>query len=302
MIKKTLILLSTYNGEKYLECLLDSLVSQTGCEFDILVRDDGSNDSTPMILDRYQEEKKLTWYKGENIGAADSFMNLIYNAPSYEYYALCDQDDYWEPDKLRRAIAKISIRSSIPPVLYYGCPRITDEKLENIDIYSNIDLFVDSFEGSLITGGAYGCTMVFNNSLAQIIKMKRVYGVYKHDVWIHKLCLIFNGILIYDDDIHIRYRQHGNNSVGVSKRGIQAFSGHVISYFKKECVRSRIVEKLYANYADYMTDDVKRVCKNVIGYRNHFRDKISIICSRKIKTDNIKRNILFRMAVLTNAY
>lgn len=302
MSEKILILLSTHNGEAYIECLLDSLRAQIDCEFDILVRDDGSTDLTTHILGRYQSEDKLKWYKGQNIGAANSFMNLIYDAPSYDYYALCDQDDYWEPDKLVRALRKMRNYPSDIPVLYYGCPTVTDKDLNNIDGYNSLDLFVNTFEGSLITSNSYGCTMVFNHALIQILKKKKVYDVYMHDVWIHKVCLIFGGILIYDRNVHMKYRQHGNNSVGASIKGTKAILKHANSLFNKDCIRSAIVKRLYENYCENMSGDIQSLCRQVIGYRSNLSDKIAILLNRKIKTDSVKRNILFRLAVLSNAY
>ena len=52
------ILLSTYNGEKYIEEQLNSLLEQEGVEISILVRDDGSNDRTTEILSKWQTEGK----------------------------------------------------------------------------------------------------------------------------------------------------------------------------------------------------------------------------------------------------
>jgi rhamnosyltransferase len=299
---KTLILISTFNGEKYLECLLDSVVGQVNCEFDILVRDDGSSDSTPEILERYQSEGKLKWYAGNNVGAANSFWNLITEAPEYGYYAFCDQDDYWEPDKLERAIERIKALPNTNPILYYGCPQIVDEELNTVSGYKSIKLFVDSFEGSLITSNAYGCTMVFNNSLAEIIKGKRVLGIYEHDVWLHKLCLLFGGTLVYDENVHIKYRQHRNNTVGITKKGWQSITRHAQSFARKNCIRSKTIEMLYENYQEKMTDDQKEICNQIIRYKENLHNKIRIICNRKIRTKSFKRNILFKMAILTNTY
>ena len=90
---KICILLSAYNGEKYIEEQLESLVGQQEVAADILVRDDGSSDKTHEILDKWQNKGLLKWYKGENLGFAKSFMDLVQRAGDYEYYAFCDQDD-----------------------------------------------------------------------------------------------------------------------------------------------------------------------------------------------------------------
>ena len=81
------VLMSTYNGEKYLEEQIDSILAQKGCKVQLLVRDDGSSDGTIGILQKYHEEGYLEYYTGENLKPAKSFMDLLYNAPKAEYYA-----------------------------------------------------------------------------------------------------------------------------------------------------------------------------------------------------------------------
>ena len=108
MKRKVTILMSTYNGEDFLEEQLQSLLSQQDVETHILVRDDGSTDRTRDILDHWQDAGKLTWYGGDNLGWAMSFMHLLIHAqPDADYYAFCDQDDIWLPDKLSRAVSMI---------------------------------------------------------------------------------------------------------------------------------------------------------------------------------------------------
>ena len=87
-MKRVCVLISTYNGEKYLEEQLESIVSQKDVEVDILVRDDGSKDDTKKILDTWTQKSNLKWYQGENLGFALSFLDLVKNASDYDYYDL----------------------------------------------------------------------------------------------------------------------------------------------------------------------------------------------------------------------
>ncbi len=91
------VLMSTYNGEKYIREQLDSIFNQEGIDVKVVVRDDGSKDTTHAILDEYKKTHELVWYTGENLKSARSFMDLIYQAPESDYYAFADQDDYWDP-------------------------------------------------------------------------------------------------------------------------------------------------------------------------------------------------------------
>lgn len=108
---KIAVLISTYNGEKYIRDQIESIMSQkVDAQIDIIVRDDGSTDKTKDILEEYSKQKKLKWYTGENLKPANSFFNLLIQNETYDYYAFADQDDYWKNDKLRRAIEKIQIQ------------------------------------------------------------------------------------------------------------------------------------------------------------------------------------------------
>lgn len=74
---KVLILMSTYNGEKYIEEQLESILNSEGVDVDILVRDDGSTDRTIDILSKYKDRNLLDFYVGLNLKPAQSFRNLI---------------------------------------------------------------------------------------------------------------------------------------------------------------------------------------------------------------------------------
>ena len=95
-MKKILVLMSTYNGEKYVDTQIKSVLNQKNVNVKIYIRDDGSSDKTVDIIKKYNDER-ITFFEGQNKGATDSFFELIKKAPlDFDYYAFCDQDDYWE--------------------------------------------------------------------------------------------------------------------------------------------------------------------------------------------------------------
>src|SRR5438034_9899284 len=102
------VLLSTYNGERYLGEQLQSLWKQTCQDFTVLVRDDGSTDGTVSLLRKAAVERpgRIQFITdGESrLGPRDSFAKLM-AAASAPYYAFCDQDDHWLPDKLALQLA-----------------------------------------------------------------------------------------------------------------------------------------------------------------------------------------------------
>ncbi len=127
------ILLSTYNGEKYLEEQLDSLLLQSYQDFVVYIRDDGSSDRTVNIINQYvmKDNRFINVGNSENLGCAASFINLLRNA-SADIYMFCDQDDYWLPNKLQRAVDYFSAIDPLQPTLYHCDLSVVDEKLNII--------------------------------------------------------------------------------------------------------------------------------------------------------------------------
>ena len=129
---EVLVLLSSYNGEKYIKEQIDSILTQKNITVKLFIRDDGSTDATRNILKEYEKYSNCVVVFGDNIGAANSFLWLIQNAHSSGYYAFSDQDDIWDRDKLSSAISIIkSTGSTIPihppihsEVLYSSLPRV----------------------------------------------------------------------------------------------------------------------------------------------------------------------------------
>jgi len=104
------ILLSTYNGEKFLEEQLESILNQKGdFSLKILVRDDGSQDRTLEILEKYSKKIEMQIIRGENIGVNNSLRELFMNCDiDCDYFAISDQDDVWLENKLQTAIESLS--------------------------------------------------------------------------------------------------------------------------------------------------------------------------------------------------
>ena len=128
MQQKLVIMLSTYNGEKYLEKQLRSIyIQKTDCAIQLYVRDDGSKDKTMQILHKWDEKFHITYIEdSESIGAAKSFWKLLNNAPEADYYAFVDQDDIWEENKIATAVS--AIRNIEEAALWFSNCHLIDEK------------------------------------------------------------------------------------------------------------------------------------------------------------------------------
>lgn len=243
---KLQILMSTYNGEEYLAEQLDSLLAQTiikkaGYEIEILVRDDGSKDGTWDILREYAgKEDCIRVFKEENVGVIESFFRLIDLSEDADYLAFCDQDDVWMPEKLERALGKMSERApdGKKPLLYCGRPLLTDAGLRPIKTVWPEEKLRPSFGNALIENICVGCTCVMNRPLIDIFRKGHPSYTSMHDRWFYLVASCF-GEVIYDTEPFICYRQHGENVVGMKKNRFQEFRERLGSYRKKRGVTAR---------------------------------------------------------------
>lgn len=212
--KKVQILMSTYNGEEYIREQLDSILAQSYPDVDILIRDDGSSDDTFVILKEYEEmHPNITAYQGDNIGVNKSFFELLRKSNSdAEYIGFCDQDDYWLPEKIERAVEKLETMSG--PALYCGTKTLVDENLEPLENQQDPHL-IPGFGNAVVESICSGCTTLMNRELVDIIKERLPEDVIHHDWWCY-LVATYLGRAYYDEKSYIYYRQHGGNEVGAS--------------------------------------------------------------------------------------
>lgn len=297
---KVCVLLSTYNGEEFLEEQLDSLVRQNGVEVDILVRDDGSSDRTCEILNKWQNRGLLRWYTGKNLCPARSFMDLIYHAPDTDYYAFCDQDDVWLPDKLRRAVEKLENKND--EYSLYLSPTILVDKDLNVIGRTNLN-FKYTLGESLVTFVATGCTMVFNKKLKSFVENYSPRRIYMHDDWIYKTCLAMNGFLYIDKDSYIYYRQHGNNVVGAKTSFYSKMKRRFNNLFcSKDGIRYMTIREFYFLYKGVLPDESLNLVKKANDYKGGLLKKISFILDKRLSAPRLSTILNFYIAVIFNKY
>lgn len=295
--------MSTYNGEKYLPQQIDSVLAQEGVNVSLLVRDDGSSDKTREILNKYNKEGKLTWYGGENIKPALSFMDLIFKASDSDFYAFCDQDDVWDGDKLKIAIQNILPTVDIPS-LYISATRVVNKDLTYIrdDRKKGFNF---TFEESLFRNPATGCTMVFNRLLFNIVKMYKPDFLIMHDSWIYRICFAIEGKVIFDSEPHISYRQHGDNVIGASQKTFLHKLRRRMNYFLKGSTNERLlqIKYLYDGFSHLMTDVNKiKLIEDLLKYRKSFKSKMSVLFNHNITTNSLEGRCAIFMVILLNRF
>ena len=236
---KMLVLLSTWNGSRYVREQLASILAQkVDGTLEVLVRDDGSSDDTIQIIEE-MNDGRVRVIRGENLGAKGSFMALLANAAnsSADYVALADQDDVWLPGKLQRAVSKLAELDG--PALYCSTLKLVDDKLQPLDEYR----FVDNvgFESSFLVNCVTGCTCVVNRGLLGLLSGKPEIGqILMHDWWLYIVAASF-GRVVYDEESYILYRQHASNQVGM-RTGLAALIHRTRQFLKRPSVPSRLTQ------------------------------------------------------------
>jgi rhamnosyltransferase len=214
-MKRVTVLMSVYNGQRYLKEQIDSILNQKNIDVNIIIRDDGSTDYTINVLNEYSNNPQIQIHSGKNVGCARSFMELIYNCNmETEYYAFSDQDDFWLENKLCRAVEKLDEFPTDNESLYYSATKRVGADLEEITNPYKRDYHVEKFPGVLLAPSAAGCTMVFNQRLFEMLKKYTPQYLHMHDAWVICVCSAVKGNIFYDSESYILYRQHENNVVG----------------------------------------------------------------------------------------
>lgn len=298
---KVQVLLSTYNGEKYIKEQIESILNQKEVEISLLIRDDASSDKTIEIIGKLADKNNnIIYYKDENLGPARSFMDLLYKSGEYDYYAFADQDDIWQKQKLISAINMLKEKEN-EPSLYMSALEVVDENLNLIEtkkVNGNL-----SFEGEMIRNFATGCTMVLNKKLCDIIKQYNPSYLIMHDSWITRVCYAVGGNVIIDDNSYIKYRQHTSNVLGYKDEGFQKIKRQFNIAFKNNIsMRVNIAKELKNGYYKMLTNEAKEVVDNLINYQEDKKAKKWLLHNKKFRTNNLKINTKMIIAILLNKF
>ena len=296
---KVQVLLSAYNGETFIGEQLQSLYNQEGVDVSLLVRDDGSSDSTCAILDAEQVAGRLTWYAGENLKPAFSFWNLLQKAPSSPYYAFCDQDDVWDTDKLKIAVSMLSIAGDTP-ALYFSQTRLVDSSLNEISSAKISPLL--TFGESLIYHFVTGCTVVMNTAMRDVLLRYTPTIMPMHDMWSYVVAQAVGAKIFFDSNPHISYRQHDNNVLGMKTSLLSIWKDRIARVRKNECVRSCLAKELLVGYADVMSTENLALTKICANYKQNLRSWMNMLFAYKFKSASSAINITSRIAVLLRIF
>jgi len=295
------VLLSTYNGRRYLPELLGSIFQQCDVSVEVLARDDGSTDGTWEFLEAQRQTAALTTYRGPHLGVVGSFFWLLrHSSPDADYIALADQDDVWLPDKLARAVALLHPADSTLPAMY--CSRLTlvDADLRVLALSEGAPRG-PSFENSLVQNIAPGCTMVLNRAALAELLRGFPEAATLHDWWIYQV-IAGMGRVVYDDESRILYRQHSGNVVGKSHTwlGGMAVSARRLLKRRLQPFHSAQLRELERLHGPRLPASARAALHRCLNAAHAPRERLRLAMGRDVVFQFAWQQMVFRCLVLLN--
>lgn len=305
MKKSVAVLMSTYNGEKYLREQIDSVLEQENVNINLIVRDDSSKDGTISILREYEKSGKLKLLTGGNLGVGNSFMELLYQSPDADYYAFCDQDDIWLPNKMDVAIEKLEKLDTKVPGLYISNQILVNEEGKKMKARYQTEP-KHGLENVIFSNYIAGCTMVMNQNLRNILiqhkhrPSKEFLELRIHDVWV-MLVANLTGRIIYDKNSYILYRQHENNVVGAKSMTMRQklhdkYKRMVTKKYKK--ARSKTAIELKRCFEGEISQEEQEIL-TLFQNANTIRGVFKFMNHPKLKKAILGNRVIFVMKSLT---
>lgn len=218
------ILIPTYNGGKYLKTQLDSIHRQTVEDWRILLRDDGSTDDTLTVVREWQSAHpgrlQLLVDGDKGLGVSQSFARLIEYSTA-PFVMLCDQDDYWHPQKAEKSLAALQVEElrSAPgfPLMVCADLEIVDSELQTLsgsfwNDRKDDPAILQDYEKLIAHSVVTGNTILLNRPAVDlVIPIKTKFFLY--DQWISIKVAKFGKVVFVAEPL-VKYRQHGGNVLG----------------------------------------------------------------------------------------
>lgn len=286
-MKKVQILMSTYNGQTYLQKQIESILGQTYSNIELLIRDDGSKDQTVEILKKYEQQyKNIKVFYEKNIGVTASFFSLL-NESDADYIAFADQDDIWLPQKIEMAVEKLQ---KYPKPALYASNKVLIDQNDHIIQKNNMKDKKPSFSNALVESICTGCTIVMNKMLVDLVKKHIPSHAVLHDWWCYLLAA-YIGEVIYDKEAYIWYRQHGDNVVGAVNH-IGDKIRYNVRYILKN--RGKLKKQLEEFQSVYHGDIKKDKQLQRVREANRFPNSVRIVFSKDIRRQNMIDEVIMR--------
>ena len=256
--KKVAVIMSTYNGERFVAEQLDSILNQTYSNIEIVVRDDGSKDNTVNIIKEYQKKyDNIMLYEGENLGFIKSFFELLKLAKA-DYYAYADQDDIWLENKIELAVNSLNKLDNTKPNMAFGNSDYYDENMKFLSSGPKNKKY--SFLTALFACITQGMTMTVNQKTRDMIIENMPKSCFFHDWWTYLLC-VGMGNVAYDNVTVVKYRRIKENATSEGQGYFRLLIWRIKNLLFKDGMKD--IKQQMINFKDYyyyqLSDENKKI-------------------------------------------
>lgn len=263
--------MTTYNGYKFIEQQIESIINQTYQNFELVIVDDCSTDNTVDILIKYsRQDKRIKYYINEkNIGFIKNFEKSL-TLCNYDLIALSDQDDIWTPDHLQLLYENIGNHD----LICSNSKLLENNVLTNVTMKDvlHIDFIPDNryrmYRHLLHSNLAQGSTILFRKN---IISMALPFplDLKFHDSWLALIAASYNGVK-YLDNITLEYRQHEQN---VTKNRKWKLCNN-IKLANESLVQLKVLSILHRRVSSSIQEELNNILSEVISYHEYRSKRI----------------------------
>jgi glycosyltransferase involved in cell wall biosynthesis len=279
---KISIVMATYNGEKYLEQQIQSILRQTLKPDEIIVCDDCSTDGTIAILEKYKQQLQLIYVVNPSqLGVIENFKKGVSLAAPDNYISLSDQDDEWMPDKLEKCARLLkTIDDKLLPCMVYSDLLLVDqdENILNVSFWNEVgqqEKYQHNLQTLLFNQFVNGCTMLLNPVLRHMFRNIPNNVRFHHDDWIAVAAFAFGKVESIKEPL-VKYRKHGNNvtiKANTKPRNrYRSIKEQLINVLRGKddflSIRFELARLFYNEYALTMTDEVRQCFEKFLELEN----------------------------------
>lgn len=303
-MSKVTIVMSTYNGEKFIREQIDSILSSTFQDFELYITDDVSKDSTLSILKEYETKmpgKIHVFQNDKNLGYILNFLQAIGKTTS-DYIMLCDQDDVWKSNKieitLKRLMQMEAESGKTTPIAVFTDAVVVDQKLNVLHNSffesGHLNPLRTDLSHILMENKLIGCTVMINSAVRTILQEQNFPAHARlHDWWIALTTAAFGKIGFISEGT-LLYRQHSANIVG--NTGFFTYIKNRITSLKKQkeslLALQYQAEEFIGLYSSMLTTDKRIILEQFanLHHMNFIKRRMVILKYGFFKTGLI-RNI-----------
>lgn len=299
------VIMSTYNGEKYLSEQIDSILAQKDVHVELFIRDDGSTDNTREIISDYVKKyDNIHAEFGKNMGWIRSFVYALQTAPDFDYYAFSDQDDFWLEEKLITSVKAIMREENENgrkiPVICQTNALIVDEKL-NVLYETHTERRSATVYSFALREIGRGCCMVLNAKARELSRHKdeaKLFDGYAHDAALAAMTVAVGGKFIIEHAPLMKYRMHGDNAMGAPSSLMKRIKYELAALTAKKGHVSNFQRMLLQCFNDELTDEAREASTLISGSPDNWLYRLRILFSPKFRTGDIRATILAKLKVL----